>query len=201
LELTKNCCVCKTDKSIDEFYKHKRSADGLTYECKSCIKARHESWKSRNREKYLFGQRRYYEENRERLLDYKKRYWIENRETLIEKGKKYYWDNREALREKQNEDFRNRRYPENKEFYCSRARMRDYKSITPKWADTFMIWLIYKNARRITKETGIPHEVDHIIPVNGSNVCGLHVENNLQILPRLLNRRKSNELGVSYQLA
>jgi delta 1-pyrroline-5-carboxylate dehydrogenase len=63
---------------------------------------------------------------------------------------------------------------------------------TPPFADYEQIKLIYLEAARLTKETGIPHEVDHIVPLQGELVSGLHVHTNLQILTRFENRSKNN---------
>lgn len=64
---------------------------------------------------------------------------------------------------------------------------------TPKWADAKKINLIYENCRNISIETGIQHHVDHIIPLRGKNVCGLHVENNLRIITADENRNKGSK--------
>lgn len=47
-------------------------------------------------------------------------------------------------------------------------------------------------AARLTRRTGIVHEVDHIVPLQGENVCGLHVETNLRVITKAANREKSN---------
>lgn len=74
---------------------------------------------------------------------------------------------------------------------------------TPAWRDKKAIKAIYQEARRLTTETGIKHEVDHIVPITGKKVCGLHVEANLQILTKTQNTRKHAkfpEMDISVQL-
>jgi hypothetical protein len=63
---------------------------------------------------------------------------------------------------------------------------------TPPWADFVAIRAVYARAAMLTEATGVPHEVDHVIPLQNPRVCGLHVAGNLQVLTRKGNAAKSN---------
>jgi 5-methylcytosine-specific restriction endonuclease McrA len=63
---------------------------------------------------------------------------------------------------------------------------------TPKWVDLNAIKTEYQLAKWCSDVTGEFYHVDHIIPLNGNGVCGLHVPWNLQILPAKINLQKGN---------
>lgn len=67
------------------------------------------------------------------------------------------------------------------------------KQRTPTWADHAAMRAIYKQAAKLTRETGILHHVDHIVPLLGKDVCGLHVPNNLRVVTADENMRKKNK--------
>lgn len=71
---------------------------------------------------------------------------------------------------------------------------------SPPWIDAKhrkQIAEIYAQAALMTASTGVPHEVDHIVPLCGELVCGLHVVWNLRVITAEENRRKGNRVEAA----
>lgn len=88
-------------------------------------------------------------------------------------------------------------YLSNRDYELSKSRQwrKGVRQGTPSWlTETHhrQIEYIYAQARDCRFVTGEPYEVDHIVPIRGEHICGLHVPWNLQVLPADLNRAKSN---------
>jgi hypothetical protein len=78
---------------------------------------------------------------------------------------------------------------------ATNARRKKHISIaTPPWSDLLSIRLLYEDCQKVSAETGIKHHVDHIVPLRGKSVCGLHILHNLQIIPAALNLTKGSRL-------
>lgn len=78
---------------------------------------------------------------------------------------------------------------ENWEYYKAYllSRKKRVKKATPKWADRNQIIQFYKNCPK-------EFHVDHVIPINGKSVSGLHVIDNLQYLPKIENLKKGSKV-------
>lgn len=71
---------------------------------------------------------------------------------------------------------------------ASKYRSKKLKALV-NWSNLEEIKTIYSNCPK-------DYEVDHIIPIQGTSVCGLHCEHNLQYLPVSINRSKSNKFDI-----
>ena len=79
----------------------------------------------------------------------------------------------------------------------TKARRRKHREASPKWLSSTQkaaIRELYKIAITMTKTTGEQYVVDHIVPLRGESVCGLHVPWNLRVITQEENLQKSNKL-------
>ena len=77
------------------------------------------------------------------------------------------------------------------------ARKRHVRLATPKWLtkeQKIEIRAFYQESERLKRETGVDHEVDHIVPLRGEFVSGLHVPWNLRVITADENQKKNRKL-------
>lgn len=115
--------------------------------------------------------------------------YILKKESITQLAALYRAQNRELLRLKAHE------WKQNNPAKRKQNRMRykgNVKQATPSWSDFALMDIVYKEAKALTQSTGIQHDVDHIVPLKGRTVCGLHCEANLQVLTHSDNLSKLN---------
>lgn len=142
----------------------------------------------------------YFAEHRVQISIKSAVYYLANKERMNLQARNWHANNSEKVsvyNRARRDDLRGRRrehYQQNKSRYKAQAvaRKDHVKIATPCWTDLDAIAAIYAEAERLTTETGIDHHVDHFYPLRGKTMCGLHVEGNLRIIPKLDNLRKGN---------
>jgi len=130
-------------------------------------RASQKAWAERNKEKLREKRAKYAEENREKRIEWR----AKNREKLRARVKKWRKENPDAYKRQK------------------MSRLHTLILQTPKWVDLKAIEDIYVNC-----PPGMT--VDHIIPLKGKDVSGLHVPWNLQYLPGIENSKKSNKIKL-----
>jgi hypothetical protein len=153
----------------------KRYNDG---KCCQCRKDINRKWDSDNKERVR-------EAANARMRRFRET--EEGAKSVREAKMRHYRKDIELSRNKSRENRKND-YLKNpaQEIMRVRERRDTVKNRTPAWADRNAINAIYLRAR----DLGMT--VDHVVPLRGRNVSGLHVESNLQIIPRSENSSKGN---------
>lgn len=142
--------------------------------------------------------------------EYQRQWYLKNRDKILAKSKlrdkaakaEYDKKRRQAKAEELREYDRIRsQKPERKAIKreWSRRRNMTLKQATPNWLSEFdklFIKEIYHLAVLRSEALGIEFDVDHIVPLHGKTVCGLHVPSNLQLLPRSQNITKKNHFEL-----
>jgi len=146
-------------------------------------KARYKKWYALNKDNIKAKTNAYYHANKEKVIPRMKKqsklYRAKNKERLQEKNKKWWEAN-----------------PDKRVAYLAKRRA---KHRMPKWVnkeEKFLITEVYSLAKLRTKMTNIVWHVDHVIPLLGTKVSGLHTIYNLQVIPAKLNQQKNNNYEI-----
>lgn len=162
----KQCSKCKSTKSFSHFHKSSCNLDGLRGFCKECLNSQNRAWKNRNRKKNSEISRNHYLKNRDKRLSQTAKWWRENPHVHAAKQ--------------------------------ARRRFK-LKNASPAWLTKVQLAHIrayYETAKIIRRDIGANVDVDHIVPLMGKNVCGLHVPWNLQLLEHSANCQKRNSYEI-----
>lgn len=183
----KMCSKCREEKLFNEFHKNRSGKFGCANQCKTCLKdyrrinkdrislERQQKYNSKKSINNSTCRKNYYELNKDKIADY----YQTNKERISNYRKDYKKANRAKLNA-----------------LDSKRRATKLKA-TPKWlteVDYQVIEEFYKTSQKLKLETGQDYHVDHIIPLQGKDVCGLHVPWNLQVILASENLYKSNKL-------
>ena len=165
--MKKKCIRCGEEKTLEEFSIHKKMKAGRLNKCKPCCVECTREHRAKKPKAELQEMRR---------VEYEKQ---------LEKGNR--------TRERSLSEIREQHDPLTKKtialrhFHTNRAR-----GPAPTELDDFVFREAVRLSQARNEATGIRWEIDHVIPINGPQVSGLHNAFNMQVVPRSWNSSKSN---------
>lgn len=172
-------------------------------------RAKSSAWNAANPLWKQTRDRAYYEENKEVFREKSKSYRDKNAPEIKLKKQAYYLDNKEKISvlrklryqetKQESREYSIRFKKENRAYYNAAGQMRALKKkkATPRWLSIEQIEdmrNLYRLSELMTSETGTAHHVDHIVPIMGIGVCGLHVPWNLRVITQEENLKKGRRL-------
>lgn len=196
----KACSRCKETKNYEMFRKNRTAKDGYDCYCKTCRKdianpEYHKSYYKANKEQCDQQKRDWAKKNEDRLVASRREHYASEREHLLEQKKEYYKNNRAKILEYKASYQKINRGKKNA---LEAKRHASKLDRTPKWLTQEQkaeVEQFYWLSRDLFVTTGELYNVDHIVPLQGENVCGLHVPWNLQVLPSDVNIAKGNRFN------
>lgn len=195
----KVCSKCREDKPLDGFYKNRAQRDGLSNYCKPCQKGAVDAWYEVNRERDLAKGREWYAANSAKVCQRTKQWKQDNPERRALMDKAWREANSDKTREYEQRWTEKNRHKVNAKVAKRRA-VKTQRTINLSPEHELAIKRLYAFAQYITEKTKIPHHVDHIVPLQGKEMTGLHVPWNLQVIAASTNLAKSNKLDYSRAL-
>lgn len=172
----KTCTICGIDKSISDYY-IKPNGVFVYHYCKSCVSKKKHEYRNSDYNRVRSLEDNWRKDNKEKCLSYYKKYRESNKEICNYRTRRYYTNNIDEQRNR-----------------ISNKRAKRLQRM-PSWLsseDISKIKSIYKMAHNLSEKTGILHHVDHIVPLQGKHVSGLHVPWNLQVISAFENLSKGN---------
>lgn len=171
----------------------------------------HRRWRAANKEHL----KEYKERNKERIAADRKRWYEANKDKYANRDPiklkaacdKYREANRDKTRAASHKWKKNN--PDKDKATSARWKEENYSRVlamngarraavlqrTPSWADAEWLDHAYAVAADMSEKMLEPFHVDHEIPLQGEYVSGLHVYENLQVIPAADNHRKKNRFN------
>jgi hypothetical protein len=165
-DMDKQCTRCKEVKELSMFGAYKHKAHGYETRCKKCISDLKVEYRRRKGIHTQYYQKK--SEDRSASVDYEA-----HKKRVRERAYALYWQEPEK----------------------ARLAKRTKHGRMVKWAtefDEFVVREAHKLAQQRESVLGMKWHVDHIIPLQGRNVSGLHCCQNLQVIPQTINNQKKN---------
>ena len=188
---SKECSKCRRFLPPSEFSKAKWLKGGLRSDCFECRQKKTPNTLSFKEVARSLGQNRYIGKPCKRCGGFVRK--VSNGGCVacaVEAHRKDAEGNRRR---------RQRYYKECYEKLVANNKLRECakKHRTPAWLTAehkVQMEAFYKKAHTRTKSTGTKMHVDHVVPLQGKTVCGLHVPWNLQVITASENLAKNNRL-------
>jgi 5-methylcytosine-specific restriction endonuclease McrA len=183
---TRVCSKCEEEKELSKefFYRNARKRAGFELTCKVCHRARVNQYADANRERVRV---------RNRVAGKK---WRDANHDHERARLRAYYHSEAGRKNRQEHAEIYRNLPSAKARRADRQSRREAlkKVATPIWASSQYMKLWYELAKAEAERVGQPVHVDHIVPLQHENVCGLHCEQNMQLLTADENLSKSNRI-------